>query len=147
MFTWYYMRDYKILEGFIMKTNLVNETKERKSFKEVVKESKWKILAGTTTVVSVVAIGVTAVALKDNTTMFEILSEGVLQDAITTTNNKINGRKQQLRILEDLIKRNPNDDGLIKKSLKIKGELDVLFKRLSKYTKKLYLYEIEDVTD
>ena len=130
-----------------MKTNRVNETKERKSFKEVVKESKWKILAGTTTVVSVVAIGVTVVALKDNTTMFEILSEGVLQDAITTTNNKINGRKQQLRILEDLIKRNPNDDGLIKKSLKIKGELDVLFKRLSKYTKKLYLYEIEDVTD
>ena len=130
-----------------MKTNQVNETKERKSFKEVVKESKWKILAGTTTVVSVVAIGVTVVALKDNTTMFELLSEGVLQDAITTTNNKINGRKQQLRILEDLIKRNPNDDGLIKKSLKIKGELDVLFKRLSKYTKKLYLYEIEDVTD
>lgn len=130
-----------------MKTNQVNETKERKSFKEVVKESKWKILAGTTTVVSVVAIGVTVVALKDNRTMFEILSEGVLQDAITTTNNKINGRKQQLRILEDLIKRNPNDDGLIKKSLKIKGELDVLFKRLSKYTKKLYLYEIEDVTD
>ena len=130
-----------------MKTNQLNETKERKSFKEVVKESKWKILAGTTTVVSVVAIGVTAVALKDNRTMFEILSEGVLQDAITTTNNKINGRKQQLRILEDLIKRNPNDDGLIKKSLKIKGELDVLFKRLSKYTKKLYLYEIEDVTD
>ena len=130
-----------------MKTNQVNETKERKSFKEVVKESKWKILAGTTTVVSVVAIGVTVVALKDNTTMFEILSEGVLQDAITTTNNKINGRKQQLRILEDLIKRNPNDDGLIKKSLKIKGELDVLFKRLSKYTNKLYLYEIEDVTD
>ena len=141
------MRKLKYLEGFNMKTNQVNETKERKSFKEVVKESKWKILAGTTTVVSVVAIGVTAVALKDNTTMFEILSEGVLQDAITTTNNKINGRKQQLRILEDLIKRNPNDDGLIKKSLKIKGELDVLFKRLSKYTKKLYLYKIEDVTD
>ena len=130
-----------------MKTNQVNETKERKSFKEVVKESKWKILAGTTTVVSVVAIGVTVVALKDNKTMFEILSEGVLQDAITTTNNKINGRKQQLRILEDLIKRNPNNDEPIKKSLKIKGELDVLFKRLSKYTKKLYLYEIEDVTD
>ena len=130
-----------------MKTNQVNETKERKSFKEVVKESKWKILAGTTTVVSVVAVGVAVVALKDNRSMFEILSEGVLQDAITTTNNKINGRKQQLRILEDLIKRNPNDDGLIKKSLKIKGELDVLFKRLSKYTNKLYLYEIEDVTD
>ena len=130
-----------------MKTNQVNETKERKSFKEVVKESKWKILAGTTTVVSVVAIGVTVVALKDNKTMFEILSEGVLQDAITTTNNKINGRKQQLRILEDLINRNPNDEGLIKKSLKIKGELEVLFKRLNKYTKKLYLYEIEDITD
>ena len=130
-----------------MKTNQVNETKERKSFKEVVKESKWKILAGTTTVVSVVAIGVTVVALKDNKTMFEILSEGVLQDAITTTNNKINGRKQQLRILEDLIKRNPNDDGLIKKSLKIKGELDVLFERLNKYTKKLHLYEIKDIID
>ena len=79
--------------------------------------------------------------------MFEILSEGVLQDAITTTNNKINGRKQQLRILEDLIKRNPNNDEPIKKSLKIKGELDVLFERLNKYTKKLYLYEIKDVID
>ena len=130
-----------------MKTNQVNETKERKSFKEVVKESKWKILAGTTTVVSVVAIGVTVVALKDNKTMFEILSEGVLQDAITTTNNKINGRKQQLRILEDLIKRNPNNDEPIKKSLKIKGELDVLFERLNKYTKKLHLYEIKDIID
>ena len=130
-----------------MKTNQVNETKERKSFKEVVKESKWKILAGTTTVVSVVAVGVAVVALKDNTTMFEILSEGVLQDAITTTNNKINGRKQQLRVLKDLIKQNPNDDGLIKKSLKIEGELEVLFKRLNKYTKKLHLYEIKDIID
>ena len=130
-----------------MKTNQVNETKERKSFKEVVKESKWKILAGTTTVVSVVAVGVAVVALKDNRSMFEILSEGVLQDAITTTNNKINGRKQQLRVLKDLIKQNPNDDGLIKKSLKIEGELEVLFKRLNKYTKKLHLYEIKDIID
>ena len=130
-----------------MKTNQVNETKERKSFKEVVKESKWKILAGTTTVVSVVAVGVAVVALKDNRSMFEILSEGVLQDAITTTNNKINGIKQQLRVLKDLIKQNPNDDGLIKKSLKIEGELEVLFKRLNKYTKKLHLYEIKDIID
>ena len=130
-----------------MKTNQVNETKERKSFKEVVKESKWKILAGTTTVVSVVAVGVAVVALKDNRSMFEILSEGVLQDAITTTNNKINGRKQQLRMLKDLIKQNPNDDGLIKKSLKIEGELEALFKRLNKYTKKLHLYEIKDIID
>ena len=130
-----------------MKTNQVNETKERKSFKEVVKESKWKILAGTTTVVSVVAIGVTVVALKDNRTMFEILSEGALQDAISTTQNKINSRVSALRVKQDLLKTRPNDKDIITKIEKLKGELDVLFKRLSKYTNKLYLYEIEDVTD
>ena len=130
-----------------MKTNQVNETKERKSFKEVVKESKWKILAGTTTVVSVVAIGVTVVALKDNRTMFEILSEGALQDAISTTQNKINSRVSALRIKQDLLKTRPNDKDIITKIEKLKGELDVLFKRLNKYTKKLYLYEIKDVID
>ena len=130
-----------------MKTNQVNETKERKSFKEVVKESKWKILAGTTTVVSVVAIGVTVIALKDNTTMFEILSEGVLQDAISTTQNKINSRVSALRVKQDLLKTRPNDKDIITKIEKLKGELDVLFKRLNKYTKKLYLYEIKDVID
>ena len=130
-----------------MKTNQVNETKERKSFKEVVKESKWKILAGTTTVVSVVAIGVTVVALKDNTTMFEILSEGVLQDAISTTQNKINRRVSALRINQDLLKTRPNDKDIITKIEKIKGELEVLFKRLDKYTKKLHLYEIKDIID
>ena len=130
-----------------MKTNQVNETKERKSFKEVVKESKWKILAGTTTVVSVVAIGVTVVALKDNRTMFEILSEGALQDAISTTQNKINSRVSALRVKQDLLKTRPNDKTIITKIEKLKGELDVLFKRLNKYTKKLYLYEIKDVID
>ena len=130
-----------------MKTNQVNETKERKSFKEVVKESKWKILAGTTTVVSVVAIGVTVVALKDNRTMFEILSEGALQDAISTTQNKINSRVSALRVKQDLLKTRPNDKDIITKIEKLKGELDVLFKRLNKYTKKLYLYEIKDVID
>ena len=130
-----------------MKTNQVNETKERKSFKEVVKESKWKILAGTTTVVSVVAIGVTVVALKDNRTMFEILSEGALQDAISTTQNKINSRVSALRIKQNLLKTRPNDKDIITKIEKLKGELDVLFKRLNKYTKKLYLYEIKDVID
>ena len=130
-----------------MKTNQVNETKERKSFKEVVKESKWKILAGTTTVVSVVAIGVTVVALKDNRTMFEILSEGALQDAISTTQNKINSRVSALRVKQELLKTRPNDKDIITKIEKLKGELDVLFKRLNKYTKKLYLYEIKDVID
>ena len=130
-----------------MRTNQVNETKERKSFKEVVKESKWKILAGTTTVVSVVAIGVTVVALKDNRTMFEILSEGALQDAISTTQNKINSRVSALRVKQDLLKTRPNDKDIITKIEKLKGELDVLFKRLNKYTKKLYLYEIKDVID
>ena len=130
-----------------MRTNQVNETKERKSFKEVVKESKWKILAGTTTVVSVVAIGVTVVALKDNRTMFEILSEGALQDAISTTQNKINSRVSALRIKQYLLKTRPNDKDIITKIEKLKGELDVLFKRLNKYTKKLYLYEIKDVID
>ena len=130
-----------------MKTNQVNETKERKSFKEVVKESKWKILAGTTTVASVVAVGVAVVALKDNRTMFEILSEGALQDAISTTQNKINSRVSALRITQDLLKTRPNDKDIITKIEKLKGELDVLFKRLNKYTKKLYLYEIKDVID
>ena len=130
-----------------MKKENTNLTNEKKSFKEVIKERKWNIIAGTSVVISVAAAGLCIVLAKDNRTMSEILSEGVLQDAIITTNNKINGRRQQLRMLTDLIVRNPNDDGLISKKLKIEGEVEILYKRLDKYTKKLHLYEIKDIMD
>ena len=130
-----------------MRKENTNLTNEKKSFKEVIKERKWNIIAGTSVVISVAAAGLCIVLAKDNRTMSEILSEGVLQDAIITTNNKINGRRQQLRMLTDLIVRNPNDDGLISKKLKIEGEVEILYKRLDKYTKKLHLYEIKDIMD
>ena len=130
-----------------MKKENTNLTNEKKSFKEVIKEHKWDIIAGTSVVISVAVAGLCIVLAKDNRTMSEILSEGVLQDAIITTNNKINGRRQQLRMLTDLIAQNPNDDGLVSKKLKIEGEVEILCKRLDKYTKKLYLCEIKDITD
>lgn len=124
-----------------------NLTKEEKSFKEVVSENKWKIVAGVSVVVSVASVGIGLMAAKDNKTMYSILSEGVLQDAIITTNNKINSRKHKLRVLEDLIAQNPKDITLIKKADKIRGELTVLVRRLGVYNSKLNLYEVKDIID
>ena len=124
-----------------------NLTDDKKSFKEVVMENKWKILTGVSIVGTVAVGGVCILLLKDNKTLSEILSEGVLQDAISTTNNKINGRKQHLSIVNDLIKQSPNDGQLIAKKIKIEGELGVLFNRLDKYEKKLHLCEIKDILD
>lgn len=83
---------------------------------------------------------------EDNQTLSAILSEGVLQDAITATSNKINSRLSKLRILEDkIIIRNKKD--IIDKINQIKVDLEILTKRKDLYETKLHRYEIKDLVD
>ena len=79
---------------------------------------------------------------EDNQTLSAILSEGVLQDAITTTSNKINNRKNKLSLLE--AKNDPSKNEYISK---IKGDLETLIKRKDLYETKLHKYEIKDLAD
>lgn len=82
---------------------------------------------------------------EDNQTLSAILSEGVLQDAITTTSNKINSRTSKLRMYEDRLL---NGDLKVEEKIqKIKGDLEILFKRKDLYETKLHQYEIKDLVD
>ena len=169
-----------------MKKNQEQQTKERRSMKEVIIDNRGKIIAG----VGVVSCVVSYVILRnkyenemknvtekfgdkmlnkidelnqyknkvlmleedivdlyeDNKTLSAILSEGVLQDAIETTSNKINSRTSKLRILEDIVKDNPKED-IIDKIYKVKEELEVLSSRKGLYETKLKCYEIKDLVD
>ena len=143
-----------------MKKVQVNETKERKSLKEVVYDNRGKIIAG----IAIIGCGVCYVLVsnkykdelkylkdniadlyEDNHTLSAILSEGALQDAITTTSNKINSRKSKLRMYEDRLL---NGDLNVKDYIdKIKGEMEILIKRKDLYETKLHDYEIKDLVD
>ena len=151
-----------------MKTNKEQQTKETKSLKEVVYDNRGKIIAGIglvgcsvltymlfknrnkvielNTRINILDEDIRVLA-DDNQTLSEILSEGVLQDAITTTLNKIGGRTNKLRMLEEQLKSRPNDDKIIDKITKIKGELDILLKRKDLYTTKLNKFEIKDLVE
>ena len=151
-----------------MKTNKEQQTKETKSLKEVVYDNRGKIIAG----IGIVGCSVLTYMLfknrnkvielntrinildedirvlaDDNRTLSEILSEGVLQDAIETTTNKINSRTSKLRILEDVIESREFDKDIIDKITKIKEELKVLIDRREKYTAKLNRCEIKDLVE
>lgn len=143
-----------------MKKEQVNETKERKSLKEVVYDNRGKIIAG----IAIIGCGVCYVLgsnkykgelkclkddiidlYEDNHTLSAILSEGVLQDAITTTSNKINSRKNKLRMYEDRL---TNGDLNVKDYIdKIKEEVEILIKRKDLYETKLHNYEIKELVD
>ena len=149
-----------------MKTNKEQQTKETKSLKEVVYDNRGRIIAG----IGLVGCGVLTYILfknknkvielntrinildedirvlaDDNQTLSEILSEGVLQDAITTTSNKINSRTSKLRMFEDRLLN--GDLGLENKIQKIKEELEILINRRELYTTKLNKYEIKDLVE
>lgn len=170
-----------------MKKNQEQQTKERRSMKEVIIDNRGKIIAG----VGVVSCVVSYVILRnkyenemknvtekfgdkmlnkidelnqyknkvlmleedivdlyeDNKTLSAILSEGVLQDAIETTSNKINSRTSKLRILEDRLTITPNDEEKFKLIEKIREELEVLTSRKDLYETKLKRYEIKDLVD
>ena len=149
-----------------MKTNKEQQTKETKSLKEVVYDNRGKIIAG----IGLVGCSVLTYILfknrnkvvelntrinildedirvltDDNRTLSEILSEGVLQDAITTTSNKINSRTSKLRMFEDRLLN--GDLGVENKIQKIKEELEILINRRELYTTKLNKYEIKDLVE
>ena len=83
----------------------------------------------------------------DNATLSSILSEGVLQDAIATTSNKINSRVSRLNLLEDKIKLNPNDESMVQKISEIKKDIEILLTRKDLYESKLHNYEIKDLIE
>ena len=82
---------------------------------------------------------------EDNQTLSSILSEGVLQDAIRTTCNKINSRLNNIKSLELKLISCPNDETIIKKIEEVKRDVDILIKRKDLYTTKLNMYEIKDL--
>ena len=82
---------------------------------------------------------------EDNQTLSSILSEGVLQDAIRTTCNKINSRLNNIKSLELKLISRPNDETIIKKIEEVKRDVDILIKRKDLYTTKLNMYEIKDL--
>lgn len=157
-----------------MKKEQVYETKERKSLKEVVYNNRGKIIAGIAIIGCGVCYVLASNKYKgelkettnklvdkvreleyleddiidlyeDNRTLSAILSEGVLQDAITTTSNKINSRKNKLRMYEDRL---TNGDLNVKDYIdKIKKEVEILIKRKDLYETKLHNYEIKELVD
>ena len=82
---------------------------------------------------------------EDNQTLSSILSEGVLQDAIRTTCNKINSRLNNIKSLELKLISCPKDETIIKKIEEVKRDVDILIKRKDLYTTKLNIYEIKDL--
>lgn len=154
--------------------NNKSKQKERKSIKETMIENRGKIIAGVGVLCCgacyIIASNRYQTELKEVTkdlidkvkeidelkiknmmleedvqTLSAILSEGALQDAITTTSNKINSRLSKLRMYEERVL---NGDLKVKEKIqKIKGDLDILFKRKDLYETKLYKYEIKDLVE
>ncbi len=82
---------------------------------------------------------------EDNATLSSILSEGVIQDAIQTTKNKINGRENRIAQLEKRLGKTPGDSSVSEKLVAIKMDLQTLIERLSLYETKLAAYEIVEL--
>lgn len=123
---------------------------EKKSMKEVIVENKYKIIAGTSIIVS----GTLAVLLfnaktdlssihraseileenikplQDRNYILEsALNESLFEEAIATTVRKLNSRKDKLKYLMEISKDITKD----KLFLKIEGEVEVLSKRLKTF--------------
>lgn len=77
-------------------------------------------------------------------TLMEAASEGVFEDAIGTTNNKINYRLDKKKYLTEAFELNPNDVDIKNKLNIVNTELKNLFTRKDKFTKAQMLYEIQD---
>lgn len=146
----------------------MRNVKKERSLKEVIYENRGKIIAG----VGLAACGVLSYVIfknkskinlleddinmlesdildltADNATISSILSEGVLQDAIKTTSNKINSRVSRLNLLEDKIKLNPNDESMVQKISEIKKDIEILLTRKDLYKSKLHNYKIKDLIE
>ena len=82
----------------------------------------------------------------DNDLMSAALTEGVIQEAINSTNDKIGTRQSKLKSLEQKLKKAPEDEELITKILTISDEIKTLADRLSLYEMKVDSYEIKELT-
>jgi len=133
----------------------------KKSFKEVVKENKGKIITGVACTTTLVITGllikekIDAKVLKESynelaevassklnllnskvEVIHEAMSEGMLQEAIATTTRKFNNRMDIL----DRLKGNENDE----KYIKAMDESLVFIRRLNAFHKLEEIYYIED---
>ena len=109
-----------------------NNTCDKKSFKEVVKENKGKIIGATAVVASA---GIAYVLYKEIPNLLilkEVILDGALNDAITTNTNKINYRYSKLATYAG----RTDEASLIKKA-QYEAELKILLRKDEKYKKLL----------
>ena len=79
----------------------------------------------------------------DNDAISSALTEGVIQEAIKSTKDKISSRESKLKTLEQKLKKSPEDEGLIANIAAISDEIKTLIDRLSLYEMKVDSYEIK----
>ena len=79
----------------------------------------------------------------DNDVISSALTEGVIQEAIKTTKDKISSRESKLKTLEQKLKKSPEDEGIISNIAAISDEIKTLIDRLSLYEMKVDSYEIK----
>ena len=109
-----------------------NNTCDKKSFKEVVKENKGKIIGTTAIVASADIAYVLYKEIPNLLILKEVILDGALNDAITTNTNKINYRYSKLATYAG----RTDEASLIKKA-KYEAELKILLRKDEKYKKLL----------
>lgn len=103
---------------------------EKKSFKEVVKQNKAKII-GASIIVTTAGVGYLVYKeLPQLRLLKEVILDGALEDAITTNTNKINYRYSKLASYAG----RTDEASLIKKA-QYEGELKTLLDKDTKYKK------------
>ena len=103
---------------------------EKKSFKEVVRENKAKII-GTSVVIVVAGVGyILYRELPHLQLLKEVILDGALEDAITTNTNKINYRYSKLSSYAGR-----TDEATLIKKAQYEAELRVLLDKDVKYKK------------
>ena len=109
-----------------------NNTCDKKSFKEVVKDNKSKIIGATAVLAGA---GISYVLYKEIPNLLilkEVILDGALNDAIATNTNKINYRYSKLATYAG----RTDEASLIKKA-QYEAELKILLKKDEKYKKLL----------
>ena len=106
-----------------MKTNQLNETKERKSFKEVLVENKGKLIAISSVTVAVIAGGFYAYSRKKlDTSVVDLLNTEL---EMHKTQNVIN--KKTVSVLESL-----DNDMTVVKQIALEGALEEAIKTVKR---------------
>lgn len=82
--------------------------------------------------------------MVDNDVLSAIVSEGVIQDAITATKDKIANREKIKAQLEKKLKKAPEDTEALEKITQIMDEIGILTDRLCLCEEKQEIFEIKD---